>query len=655
MAVAIALLGGAVIWLFVPYNNFVLRNTYLSDSFLPEIVVGMLCLMVLGINPLLRLLGSSWTLDRQQLALAASLMLLAAVIPSNGLMRMFPRIVAESNQGFHSNQTTARIAAEADFRPWLFPDPLPRKAEDGSVQTFATPISDQFLDELDEGASLPWSAWVTPMAAWGALIFALWAMMLGLAGVVFPQWRNQERLAFPLLNVYQAITGDTEDQSQRVLPAIFYNRAFWIAAFCVFFLHALRGLNIFTGAFPSFPLSWNLEEYFSDSIFRQTTVALNRQSIFFAVVGVAYFIPNRYAISIWGWVVAYSIYITLGRSYIPAFQEGQVGDQSFGVMLAIAGWVLWLGRSHWAKVGRAMLGRCAGGPESRRDAAAGWMFVLGFVGIVAWLVWAGCALWWSLLAAAGCAIVTLLMARIVAETGIPVYWINRLTVDGLAGFLPLAWQSPAILYFTGVCYALLSRTTAVSAAVMATLALGMDRRATPAAQTRLLAGGWAYMIVGFVLCGAMHLNLAYHNADISTQAKSNHSALDRFERSSRAEFEFFTPARGQQAVGVGIGAALLWACSRFPAWPIHPVGIYFSHHSIGHLLWFSVFLGWLIKSSITGLFGGGAYRQARPVFLGLIIGEVLAVLVWALVPVIIILITGAEPHMVPRYILTHYP
>jgi hypothetical protein len=81
----------------------------------------------------------------------------------------------------------------------------------------------------------------------------------------------------------------------------------------------------------------------------------------------------------------------------------------------------------------------------------------------------------------------------------------------------------------------------------------------------------------------------------------------------------------------------------------------FCQFSIGNLIWFSVFLGWLIKAGVTGLFGGGAYRKARPVFLGLIFGELLAVIVWALVPVIIVWVTGADPATVPRYTIMQYP
>ena len=655
VAVLVALLFSVIIWFVVPYNNFWLNNNYLSDDFLPVFVVAFLLLMVLAVNPLLKLIGQRWMFDRRQMALIAAILLFASVIPSNGLMRMYPRFVARSNQEMNASLTTAKLTAQSHLPKQLFPDKLPTLDKSGHVVTKETPASNQFMDELDIGGSIPWAKWVAPMIAWGLLFAAMWAMMLGMAGAVFPQWRDRERLPFPLLNVYHGFIGELDEPSGNWLPAVFRSKSFWIAAGAVFFIHALRGLNTFTGSFPSFPLEWHLTSFYSDSILRNAPVAFKWQCILFSVVGIAYFIPNRYAVSIWAWIAIQGWYITLGRAYIPAFNDGQVTDQSFGALLAIAFWVLWLGRSQWARVGRAMLGRASGGGESRRDAVAGWMFALGCVGIVCWLDWAGCSLWWSVLAMLGCAFVSLVITRIIAETGIPVLWISQVQVSSLAALFPLTWQSPATLYFGKVFYAVLTRATAVSAAVMATMALGMDREAGPKYRARLLPTGLMVLLIGFVICGGVQLYMGYHHATLSTQAKMSASVMDQWAGAGRVNYHFFSAHRGQQAIGFSIAAALLWACSRFPAWPIHPVGILFCQNSIGNLIWFSVFLGWLIKVCITGLFGGGAYRKARPLFLGLIVGELLAIIVWTIVPVVMVMASGADPSSVPKYLILRYP
>jgi len=656
VALVIALIGCVTIWVVVPYNNFALDNTYISDSYLPEIVIGLLLGLVLLVNPLLRLLGASMMLDRRQLALICSLMLFAAIVPSNGLMRMFPRFVAQMNQDFNSRPATTRIAVDEQFPQQLFPDPLPTRGEDGSIKTAETPISDQFIDELNPGESVPWSSWFGPMALWGIFILGMWMMMLGLGGVVFPQWRDRERLPFPLLTVYQSLTGTLDEPSDRTLPAVFYSKGFWVACGVVFFIHGLRGLNVFTDAFPSFPLSWNLSEYFQEGVFRHATSTLKSHSIFFSIIGVAYFIPNRYAVSVWGWVLMFAVYATFGRAYLPSFNGGQqVGGLAFGALFAIAIWVLWLGRGHWVLVGRAMLGRDRGTPENSRDRIAGWMFAIGCAVMILWLNWAGCELWWSIVATATAAIIALLMARIIAETGIPVLWMNRFQLTGVVALFPLSWQSPSTMLFGGMFYALVTRASAVSAAVMATLAIGVDKQATAKQQSRVLLGGLVVLVIGFAVCGAVHLNMGYSSAEIATQAKTSGSVIESWDRVQRSEFEFFTSNRLYQGIGFVMGMALLWACGRFVGWPIHPVGILFCYFSIGNLIWFSIFVGWLLKVSVTSLLGGGAYRKVRPVFLGLILGELAAVVFWAAVPAIIVLVTGADPAEVSRYSLIRYP
>jgi hypothetical protein len=314
----------------------------------------------------------------------------------------------------------------------------------------------------------------------------------------------------------------------------------------------------------------------------------------------------------------YTWYLTLGNAYIPAFQA-PVNQHAFGVLISIAGWTIWLGRAHWAKVGRAMF------------------------------------LWWCVLAAFTCAIIALIMARIIAETGIPALWTGRITVQGITALFPMQWLSAPTLLMIGALYALVTRASAVSASVLSTLAIGADKKASPRHQGRLAIGGLVLLLVGFLICGAVHIKMGYSSAEVSTNPKTSGVTIDKWAQVENADYKFFTKERGDEAVGLGMGLGLLWACSRFPAWPIHPVGLLFCRFSLGHLIWFSVFLGWLVKAGITSLFGGGAYRKARPFFLGLIMGELFAIIVWALVPVIIVLVTGVDAADVPRYMLMRYP
>ena len=46
------------------------------------------------------------------------------------------------------------------------------------------------------------------------------------------------------------------------------------------------------------------------------------------------------------------------------------------------------------------------------------------------------------------------------------------------------------------------------------------------------------------------------------------------------------------------------------------------------IVWFSLFIGWLCKVLMVRFGGPGVFRRARPFFVGLIFGEMLAAGVW---------------------------
>ena len=50
VAVIGGLLGAVIIWTTVPYNNFVLGNSHISDSYLPGMVLVLLSVSVLLLN-----------------------------------------------------------------------------------------------------------------------------------------------------------------------------------------------------------------------------------------------------------------------------------------------------------------------------------------------------------------------------------------------------------------------------------------------------------------------------------------------------------------------------------------------------------------------------------------------------------------------------
>ena len=84
-------------------------------------------------------------------------------------------------------------------------------------------------------------------------------------------------------------------------------------------------------------------------------------------------------------------------------------------------------------------------------------------------------------------------------------------------------------------------------------------------------------------------------------------------------------------VGAAVEGFLMFAQHRFYWWPLHPVGFAIGVGWLTGQLWFSVFVAWLLKLVIVKYGGSGAFARAKPLFLGLILGEATAAGFWLIV------------------------
>jgi len=80
-----------------------------------------------------------------------------------------------------------------------------------------------------------------------------------------------------------------------------------------------------------------------------------------------------------------------------------------------------------------------------------------------------------------------------------------------------------------------------------------------------------------------------------------------------------------------LAGLLQWLCAFSAKWPIHPLGVLLIGTWTGSTVWFSVFIGWMLKRSVMEYGGVRIYRRARGFFLGLILGEVAGTAVWTLI------------------------
>lgn len=641
VSVGLGLLGACAIWLGVPLNNYLLNNNVISDSYIPEIAVAFLALLVLVLNPLLGRLRSAWRLTRRQLAMTLGIWLMACVVPGGGLLGNLPYALANATRAANSDLALAQAHQQMNLPPVLFPDRLELGEE--------SPVSDGLLGKHERGRPIPWRAWIGPLLGWGSLVGAAWLMMIGLGMMVYPQWRERERLSFPLLNMYETLIEPPEEG--RLLPPILRNRLFWTGAVVVLVLHSFNGLNSFTrGGFPGFPLEWNLWQLFQDGVWRNAPWTLRGGQLFFTLVGIVYFMPNRISFSIWSGVIGFAVYLMLKWTYFPTMPDTEL-DFKTGAWFAFALAVIWLGRMHWAEVGRAMLSRSREGTVAR-DRTAGWLFTVGLAAMLAWFLWAGLSLGASLGYVVFGTLLTLLVSRIVCEAGLPLLNFSPMLPVKFISMFPASWWTTAAVYIGGFVGILFNYGARIGAAVMCCFNMGLDRDRPPEDQPRVARLLLFVLFAGLFVAGVAHLRMGYGHEvalDGASQIAGFGARLSEFPLGLAKQFaagSTFAPPAAQRWTafigGITAATALQVCCLTFPKWPVHPIALLFVGSFIGDAIWPSIFFGWLVKTLVTTYGGAHGYRAARPLFLGLVLGEVFAVIVWTLVPVILVL-AGSDP------------
>lgn len=641
VALIIGFVFAGTIWVLQPFNNFVLNNSAVADQYLPELGIALMGVLIFIINPLLLKFFSKYSLNSKQLAVIFGIVLVACVPVT--AFRIWPHALARTNRDMALNKELADVKKLIDLPDSLYIEPV----EFGQPAPAAT----QFIDELEPGNTIPWGNWKNPLLSWGSMIGLSWLMMIGISLILFPHWRNNERLPFPLLVVQQTLIEKPEKGT--FLPAVFRSKIFWTAFVGVVLVHAFNGLNYHTGAaVPPFPLKWDINDALAGGITRHASYFIKTGTIFFSMIGITYFMPRRIAFSLWFFVLLYQVYIVTGFEYSAPFFYDTGFDHRNGATLAIGFVILWLSRSQWLAVLKSMF-MPAKNDVDRRNRTAGLMFSIGALGLISWQLWTGVEWYLAALSVFMVTIISIVFARILAETGMP-FCASYLGAGYFLNLMPISWLSAKAVYVLGWVDILIREgNSRVSAAVMGMHALGLDKEQKPSSQARLAKYLVVVLLLGIVVVGVVHVYIGYNyrgsvdgvRVPIASWGSgiADSTILGPVKNFARGSWDGAPYNRLAHLVfGFVMGLVLQIASLLSPLWPLHPIGILFFDSWFMGLAWPSIFIGWLLTRSITIYGGAGLYKQMKPFFMGLILGEIFSVILWAAVPVVMILF-GANP------------
>jgi hypothetical protein len=470
-----------------------------------------------------------------------------------------------------------------------------------------------------------------PALHWSVFMILLATALWCLGQLLREQWVARERLTFPLSYLPIEMT------RQAAGASLWRNRLMWAGFLVVALIDSTNALHFLIPAVPEITVK-PVGALLIDKTWTERPLSGMRPfvlSFYPFMIGIGFLLSTDVSFSCWAWYLLIKLVSVAGVQFALCDSPLQVGgfpylpEQSVGAFAALAALALWRSRADV----RGTLRRCRGddGVAVNRAALGGLLLsgalILAFVTRVGLPPWVGAG--WLIIYLAyslGC-------ARIVSETGSGWTWAPRLTPHDVLTRLPgapvlnprqatiFAWLMPFDLDF---------RDNALPQQILAMKLLPDD-----GGRRRPLQIGLALaLVLGVVAAMWAHLHV-YFQYGIDT-------AMTRgWPRDvGRQPFDLLLAglrgrARTPYSVGgMGFGAAVLlalvWLRTHFLAWPLHPIGYALALTPSLDYLWCPFLVAWAVKSLVLRYGGMKLYRQLMPFFLGMILGDYVVPLLWAL-------------------------
>ncbi|OGV63128.1 MAG: hypothetical protein A3K19_08345 [Lentisphaerae bacterium RIFOXYB12_FULL_65_16] len=666
-AIILGLLCAAGIGGFCYFHDCVINapdSTRLVPNLMPCFIYGALLIGILVLIVWPRRRGWKWTFTKAELALITAMALVTCSVPFYGLVNcwpsalMLPHYLLRTTPGWSQEHVLDLVS------PRLLANPECRNGDalTGYVTGMATGTGHIALSDV------PWEAWTRPLLIWVPLALAITLATLGLAAVFHRQWMHHEQLPYPITSFAGSLLPDADGKS------IFTNRWFLAAAGAVTIIHMVNYLCLW---WPQTMIPIRLRLDFSPLAAKFPLFiagdgwSLFTPKIMFSVIGITYFFASDVALSLTlapivmclviGLLSDYGISVTKGFSMYNNTTVFMYTGGYFGVLLA----VLYTGRHYYRNVLAASVG-VRNVDKDATEPQAVWgmrLFLVGTTVFVILLMVAGLD-WPMALIFTGIALMVLIVvSRTVAETGafyIGTWILPCAMVWGLMGGRAVGPETLAVmvmasvvvligpgwspmpfmvqsLHLADIAGAKVSKATvwcivavvlALAVALPATIYWQYDRGVMTA------SSGWARYSARLPFDKALEMKRTLEAQGVLAEAEQVRGL---------ARFAHLTPKPAYLGAFL-IMAALTLACAfcrlRFPWWPIHPIAFVFLNSHQAQMLYFSFFLGWMIKSAVTRYGGSRMYQQFKPVMVGLVAGEVLAGLIPLIVGLIYYLITG---------------
>ena len=561
--------------------------------------------------------GRSLALNRAELIMVYAMLAMVSAVCTMGLSEIIlPSLTAIFYHASPENQ----------WREKLFPH-FPEQeilVDDGARNAL-------FYEGISKpGQQIPYGAWVEPLLWWAVFLVALYVCMISIAVILRRQWRERERLSYPIAQAGLAmIRGEDE---KGLVNGFLKRRSVWIGIAIPFVFGSLQALHSYgvTGI---------------PSISRHLPIPFLGGHVNFALPGFAYLIDPRISGGLWVFYLLgklqKDLLATAGIKSDQVHFHGVsdaplVGYEGLGALLVLVAVVLWTAREHLQAVWLKALGR-APDVDDRDEILSYRGAVIGTLGgtavMTVWLWIMGTPLWVSFCFILLSLAIFIGITRIIAEAGLATLRAPVNAPDFMIMGLGSSLVGSAGVFNMSMAYVWAGE---VRAFAMATCANALKLIEEMDARSRRLV---FYALVLALLIGTlgsfwMIFHIAYRfggvNLDIWFFGYGPAVAYDNAVRNMEPAGVYWEGMGFMSAGGVTMGL-LYWLRHRLAWWPLHPIGFPVSGVGLMSFTITSVFVAWLIKVIVLRAGGVSLYQRTQGVFLGMIAGQMLTMGLWLII------------------------
>ncbi len=616
-ALIVGLLLAAFVGLATPYSDLFLRDSRLGTSHLPMGPLAVLFILVTAYNGVARRLFPRLAWRRTELLLIYCMLLATVALASTGYGAWVTQVPAAPF--YYANPGNKWQTIFFKYIPdWMHPP------NQGYVIT-------GFFEGLRKGQTIPWRAWLVPLGAWTLFTvlffgaFGCWALIMR------RRWIESEKLTFPLTQVPLSLVGQ-----ERLPPgkgSVLYNRLFWAGFGLPAAFHTFNSLGQYFQGFPTMKVS-DIDIGSGFTAHPWTSLQGLRIFIVFSIIGVAYLLTSEIALSMWLFYWVHEIQmVTLTALGYGQAQTGWLTayverNQEEGAFFALVFFLVWTARHEFVATWRAALKRGWWRRADENEPVPFPIVVVGFFlffgGMVVWLGMAGARPLVAALFLVIFVVVATTLARLVNAGGsifvecsfvAEDIALNFLGTKAVGGNTLTIMAAPSRLY-------LHNQETILLPYLMDSLKIS---HASQIRGNRLLVGILGAFFITILCANYMVLRLAYEHSGLSLRTGVFTSeAIWPWNRVA-TNLNNPTPPKPPDILFTFVGAAfmslMILVQRRFLWWPVHPLGFVMASTGTARAVWFSFFVGWLVKSVVQRYGGYSSYRRLVPVAIGLILGE----------------------------------